>query len=75
MKKEDIGDKTQYITGDCIVDSLTLPIYSFIVQNLSIRLLLLIAKLNDLQIVIWDISNTCINTTTSKKVYSRASTE
>ena len=73
--KEDKHCNTWLVTSSYVLDASTLLIYFSIVQNLSLRPLLLITKVNNLKFTIGDISNACINATTSKKVYSRASTE
>ena len=75
MKKEDKRHKAQLALGDHVVDTSTLPTYSSVMQNLSIRLLLLIAKVNNLKITISDAENACINAKCREKVYSQAESE
>ena len=61
--------------GSYAVDSSTLRACSSVIQNLSIRLLLLIAKANKLETETGDIGSTCINANVGEQVYSRAGSE
>ena len=74
-KKENKRRKAQLVIGGHIVDALHLPPYSSVVQGLSIRLLLLVGKANDLKITTRDVGNTYLNVSLRQKVHSRASTE
>ena len=58
-----------------MVDVSTLPAYSFVVQNLYIRLLLLMVKANKLNIATVDVGNAYINAKVGEKVCSRAGSE
>ena len=53
-KKEDKRRKARLVVGSHVVDDSALPTYSSVVQNLSIRLLLLISKANNLKITTGD---------------------
>ena len=58
-----------------VIDISNLSTYSSVAQNLSIWLLFLIAKVNDLKITKGDIRNVYINTYIEEKVYSKADLE
>ena len=70
MKKEDMRHKTQLVIGGHMINTSTLLTYSSVVQNLSIRLFLLIVKANNLKITMRDVGNACINVKCREKVYS-----
>ena len=71
VNKEDKRRKARLVVGGHVVDASSLPTYSSVVQNLSIRLLLLISKANNLKIATGDVGNACINANCGEKVYTR----
>ena len=58
-----------------MVDASSLPTYSLVVQNLPIRLLLLISKANNLKIATRDVENAYINANYREKVCTWAGSE
>ena len=75
IKKEDKHRKAYLVVEGHVMDASMLPIYSSVVQNLSICLLLLIMKANNLKVATGDIGNVYINAKVGEKVYSRAGSE
>ena len=74
-KKEDKRRKARLVVGGHFIDSSSLPTYSSVVQKISIRLLLLIAKENNLNIATGDVGNACINAKVGESVHSRSGEE
>ena len=75
IKKEDECRKARLVVGAYVADASSLPAYSSITQNISIHLLLLIAKANNLKIATRDVGNAHANAKVREKVCSRAGVE
>ena len=58
-----------------MVDAPYLPTYSYVVQNLWVRLLLLISKASNLKIATGDVGNAHTNANCGEKVHSKAGSE
>ncbi|MGH3056398.1 MAG: reverse transcriptase domain-containing protein, partial [Gaiellaceae bacterium] len=67
--------KARLVIGGHVVDASHLMSYSSVVQGISIRLLCLIAKANDLRCLSGDIANAYVNAPTQERIYSRAGAE
>ena len=75
IKKEDKRRKARLVIGGHVIDTSSLPAYSSVIQNLSIHFLLLIAKVNNLYVVIGDIGTVYLNTNVCESVYACAGEE
>ena len=67
IKKEDKHRKARLVVGGHVVNASSLPTYSSVVQNLSIRLLLLINKGNKLKIDTGYVGNAYTNAKCGEK--------
>ncbi|MGH7974542.1 MAG: reverse transcriptase domain-containing protein [bacterium] len=75
VKKEDLRFKARLIIGSHVVDASMHNSYASTVNPLSIRLLLTIAKANNLDVVTADIGNAFVHADSKEMVYSRAGPE
>ena len=75
IKKEDKRRKARLVVGSHVIDASSLPTYPSAIQNLSICLLLLISKANNLKVATWDIGNACLNANVGESVCSRSGEE
>ena len=71
-KKEEKRRTFRFVVVGHVIDASSLPTYSSVVQNLSITLVLLIAKSNNLNISTGDVGNACVNANVGESVYSWA---
>ena len=75
IKKEDKRRKARLVVGSHVIDASSLPTYSSVIQNLSIYLLLLIAKANNLYVATGDIRTVYLNANVGKSVHAYAGKE
>ncbi|MGH3054668.1 MAG: reverse transcriptase domain-containing protein, partial [Gaiellaceae bacterium] len=73
--KMDFTRKARLVAGGHVTDPPTSHTYSSVVSRDSIRIALLVAALNDLDILAADIGNAYLNATTKEKVYTTAGRE
>ena len=71
VRKECKRRKVRLVVRSHVIDVSSLPAYYSVVQNLSIRLLLRIAKANNLKIVTGNVGNSRISAKVSESVCSR----
>ena len=74
-KKEDKRRKFRLIVSSCVVDASTLPAYSSVFQNLSMRLLLLISKANKLNAATGYVESACIDDNAREQLHSHIGSE
>lgn len=67
--------KACFMAGGHLTDPLVESVYSSVVTRESVRIMFLIAALNDLNILGADVQNAYINAKTSEKVYTTAGAE
>ena len=75
MKKEGKKIKSRQVVGGHVINTSSLPTCSSVVQNLSIRLLLLISKANNLHIATGHVGNAHFNANVGKSACARAGEE
>jgi len=75
MKREDLRHKSRLVVGGHVIDSSKHNTYSSTVQDLSVRLLQLIAIRNGLSIMTGDISHAFCTAPIAEKIYTRAGPE
>ena len=73
--KMDLTQKARLVTGGHQMDLLKESVYSSIVSKDSVRIILMIAALNDLDILAADVQNVYLNAPTKEKVYMMAGLE
>jgi hypothetical protein len=57
VKKEDLRHKAQLVMGGHMIDSSNHVTYSSTIQDLSVRLVMVVAAQNELDLMVGDISN------------------
>jgi hypothetical protein len=67
--------KAHFVAGGHMTDPPTESVYSSVVTRESVRIMFLVAALNDLEILGADVQNAYINAKTSEKVYTTAGPE
>lgn len=75
IKREDLRYKARLVIGGHVIDSSSHNTYSSTVQDISVRLLQLVALQNQLHIMTGDISNAFCTAPVAEKIYSRAGPE
>jgi len=75
VKREDLRHKSHLVVEGHVIDSSKHNTYSSTVQDLSVRLLQLIAICNCLSIMTGDISNAFCTAPIAEKIYTRAGPE
>jgi len=75
IKREDLRYKARLVVGRHVIDSSKHNTYSSTIQDVSIRLLQLIAVRNELSIMTGDISNAFCTAPVAEKIFSRAGVE
>ncbi|MGH7955026.1 MAG: reverse transcriptase domain-containing protein, partial [Gloeomargaritales cyanobacterium] len=73
--KSDLRRKARLVVGGHVVDAGDLPTYASTVKGMSVRLLFMIAAINDLDVLSADIENAFVNAYTNEKIYTRAGPE
>eukprot|EP00957_Ditylum_brightwellii_P103772 7905480-Ditylum_brightwellii.AAC.1 len=71
----DLGHKACFVVGGHAIYSLNHTTYSSIIQDLSIKLILLITIYNNLGMMAWDLGNVFCNTPCAEKVWPTAGDE
>ena len=75
IKKEDKRRKSRLAVGSHVVDASSFNAFSLVMQNLSIWLLLLITKANNLQMSTGDVGNSCLSTNVGESAHFYAKEE
>ena len=73
--KMDLTQKARLVTGGHQMDPPKESVYSSIISKDSVRIILTIAALNDLDILAADVQNAYLNALTKEKVYTMAGLE
>ncbi|MGH7954890.1 MAG: hypothetical protein ACREOZ_02900, partial [Gloeomargaritales cyanobacterium] len=73
--KSDLRRKARLVVEGHVVDAGDLPTYASTVKGISVRLLFLIAAINDLHFLSAEIVNAFVNAYTNEKIYTRAGAE
>lgn len=66
---EDFRRKARYISGGYMTKTAAAVIYESVVSGDSVRIVLLLAGLNDLDVLSGDIQNTYLTTPNKEKIY------
>ena len=75
VKREDLRHKSRLVIGGHVIDLSKHSTYSSTVQDISIRLLQLVALYNKLNILTGDISNAFCTAPVAEQIYTRAGPE
>lgn len=75
VKQQDLRHKARLVVGGHVIDSSKHMTYSSTIQDLSVRLLMIIAVQNRLSFMTGDIGNAFCTAPCAEKVYSRAGAE
>jgi hypothetical protein len=75
MKQEDLRHKARFVVGGHVIDSSNHTTYSSTISDISVRLLMMIATQNGLQMMVSDVSNAFPTAPCAEKVWSTAGPE
>ena len=73
--KVDLRRKARLVIGGHVIDSSGHEVYASTMKSVSARVLMKIAATNDLDVMVGDIGNAYLHTSTEEKVYTRAGAE
>lgn len=75
IKQEDLRHKARFVVGGHVVDSSSHTTYSSTISDISVRLLMLVAAQNKLELMVGDVGNAFPTAPCAEKIWSSAGAE